>query len=65
MNNVYKYVPLNDIYDYSTTLEWSYYDYDNVNLVTIFKNGHIIYYLEVYVSQEEEYYDGEKLLEYI
>jgi len=65
VKNVYKYVPLNDIYDYPTTLELSYYDYDTTNLVAIHKNGHIIYYLEVFIPENEEYYDNDKVLEFI
>lgn len=65
VKKVYKYVPLEDIYDYGTTLELSYYDYEHANLVAIYKNGHILYYLEVFIPEDEEYYGTEKAYNFI
>ena len=62
---VYKYVPLPDIYDFDATLETSYQDYKDVNLVVIHKNGHLIYYLEVYVPIDETEWGTETLRNFI
>ena len=62
---VYKYVPLPDIYDFDATLETSYQDYEDVDLVVIHKNGHLIYYLEVYVSIDETEWGTETLQDFI
>ena len=50
---VTKYVPIPDITDFDTTLEGAYKDYDDTQLVTIYKNGHIYYYLEVEVYETD------------
>ena len=62
---VYKYVPIPDIYDFDATLESSYDDYENTNLVVIHKNGHLIYYLEVYVPQTQLFWGEERMLDFI
>lgn len=62
---VYKYVPLEDIYDYNTTLETSYHDYQCTNLVTIYKNGHILYYLEIFVPEDTLYHGNQKVYDFI
>ena len=62
---VYKYAPLPDIYDFDATLETSYQDYEDVDLVVIHKNGHLIYYLEVYVPIDETEWGTETLQDFI
>lgn len=62
---VYKYVPIPDIYDFDATLESAYQDYKDTNLVVIHKNGHLIYYLEVFVPQSQIYWGKDLMLEFI
>ncbi len=64
MKQVYKYVLLPDIYDYPTTLELSYSDYEDMNLVALCKNGHIVYYLELLVEEDEKYYGEDKVIDF-
>lgn len=62
---VYKYVALTDITDCPATLDNCYNDYENTNLVAIHKNGHIYYYLQVYVYDTQLHWGDEELLENI
>lgn len=61
VERVTRYVPIPDIQDLSTTLENSYRDYEESNLVCIHKNGHIYYFLEANVPITDTEWDGEKL----
>lgn len=65
MKEVYKYAVIKDITDYVTTLELSYQDYTDTNLVAIYKNGHIYYYLEVLVPEDVMTWGEDKLVDFI
>ena len=65
MKEVYKYAIIKDITDYITTLELSYQDYADANLVAIYKNGHIYYYLEVLVPEDITVWDKDDLVDFI
>ena len=62
---VTKYVSIPDIYDFDATLGSSYEDYEDTNLVLIYKNGHINYYLEVLVPEVQEKWGDQDLLDFI
>lgn len=65
MKEVYKYAIIKDITDYVTTLELSYQDYADTNLVAIYKNGHIYYYLEVLVPEDITVWGKDELVDFI
>lgn len=62
---VYKYAPIPDLYDYETTLEESYQDYNELHLVVINRNGHNEYYLEVYVPVSQTKWGQDDLIDFI
>jgi len=62
---VTKYVHIPEISDFSATLEGCYNDYEKTNLVTIYDNGHIEYYLEVEVPENETMWGSEKMKDFI
>lgn len=62
---VIKYVLIPELNDLPTTLEESYIDYKENNLVCIYSQGHIYYYLEVEVNEDEIMWGREELLNYI
>lgn len=55
------YVPISEIYDFECTLENGYDDYDK-HIISLFKNGHIYYYLEIYAPESQEMYGYQKIL---
>jgi len=65
VHKVYRYVPIPDITDFNTTLEQSYYDYEKTNLVVIHKNGHIFYYLQIYVDENQIRWGDDEVLDFI
>lgn len=62
---VIKYAFIPEIFNFSTTIEDSYNDYEKTNLVCIYKNNKIYYYLEVEVPINQNKWGEEDLLEYI
>lgn len=62
---VTKYVHIPEISDFSATLEGCYNDYEKTNLVTIFSNGHIEYYLEVEVPENETMWGNTEMQDFI
>jgi len=62
---VYKYAPIPDLYDYETTLEESYKDYEELHLVVINRDGHNEYYLEVLVPESQTVWGTDTLIEKI
>lgn len=62
---VIKYAFIPEIFNFSTTIEDSYNDYEKTNLVCIYKNNKIYYYLEVEVPVNQNKWGEEDLLEYI
>lgn len=65
VHKVYRYVPIPDITDFNTTLEQSYCDYEKTNLVVIHKNGHIFYYLQIYVDENQIRWGDDEVLDFI
>lgn len=55
------YVILNDVYDLPTTIQGGYNDYDR-NIITIVRDGHIFYYLEIYAPLSKKLYGNKKIL---
>lgn len=62
---VTRYVHIPEITDIEATLEGCYNDYKKSNLVTIYENGHIEYYLEVEVPETDTIWGEQKLREFI
>lgn len=62
---VVKYVLIPELNDLPTTLEESYINYVENNLVCIYSKGHIYYYLEVEVDEDKIMWGKEELLNYI
>ena len=65
VHKVYRYVPIPDITDFDTTIEQSYNDYEKTNLVVIHKNGHIFYYLQIYVDENQVRWGDDEVLDFI
>lgn len=62
---VIKYVYIPEIYDFTATLEEAENDYINKHMITLYKDGHIEYYLEVLVPESQLYWGEQKLKNYI
>lgn len=63
--NVTKYVHIPEITDFNATLEGCYEDYEKTNLVTIYTEGHIEYYLEVEVPETDTKWGDQDLKDFI
>ena len=62
---VIKYVHIPEITDIDATLEGCYNDYEKSNLVTIYTEGHIEYYLEVEVPETDNNWGDQTLRDFI
>lgn len=62
---VIKYVYIPELYNFSATLEEAYNDYIDRHMITIYKNGHIDYYLEVLVPESQTTWGEQKLKNYV
>lgn len=62
---VIKYVYIPEIYDYTATLEEAENDYIDKHMITLYKDGHIEYYLEVLVPKSQLYWGEQELKNYI
>lgn len=62
---VIKYVYIPEIYDFTATLEEAENDYIDKHMITLYKDGHIEYYLEVLVPESQLYWGEQKLKNYI
>lgn len=62
---VIKYVYIPEIYDFTASLEEAENDYIDKHMITLYKDGHIEYYLEVLVPESQLYWGEQKLKNYI
>lgn len=62
---VTKYVHIPEITDFGATLEGCYNDYEKSNLVTIYSEGHIEYYLEVEVPEVDTIWGEQELRDFV
>lgn len=62
---IYKYVALPNITDCPSKIDGCYESYEKTHLVAIHKDGHIYYYLEVYVYDTQLHWGDKELLDFI
>ncbi len=56
------YVPIPEIYDFDATIDSGDKDYNRQHMITLVKDGHIYYYLEVYTPISQKMYGYQKIL---
>jgi len=59
------YVPIKEIFDFEATIDSGYNDYGSQHLITLYKDNHIYYYIEIEVPISQTTYGYEKILDII
>ena len=60
-----RYVEIKELYNIPSSLEEAYRLYDNNNLITLYKDGNIYYYLEHEIEEDLIYWGDSKIYDNI